>query len=127
MTERYDLFSQTKEELCHLAEALGEKPFRGKQIFSWLYNGAETFDDMTNLSKKFRNLLEGRCRMQLPVIAKKQESKDGTKKYLFPGADTFVESAYIPDRERATLCVSSHNRCKVSASVVTSPFGNVMP
>ncbi len=124
MTERYDLFSLTKEEICRLAEALGEKSFRGKQVFAWLYNGAETFDDMTNLSKNFRHVLENHCQMQLPVIAKKQESKDGTVKYAFRLRDgEIIESVVMRYHHGNTICVSTQAGCNMGCRFCASTVG----
>ena len=76
-----NLYNMTQKELCDLAVQLEEKPYRGKQIFTWLYRGVSSFDDMTDLSKAFREKLEAEACLKLPEIAIKQVSKDGTKKY----------------------------------------------
>ena len=74
----------TELEMKEFMKTIGEKPFRGSQIFSWIYKGAKTFDDMNNIPKSLRNKLEevsyiGNLNMELKLESK----KDGTKKYLF--------------------------------------------
>ncbi len=90
--------------------------FTGKQVAQWLYTGhVSSIDEMTNISKKNRQLLaEHYCVGNMPY-AEELISTDGTKKYLFPVASgKSVEAVYIPDGERATLCVSSQVGCKMN-------------
>ncbi len=108
------LFGMTLQQLTDMVLAAGLPKFNARQICDWLYkkNAAE-IDDMTNLSKAARAQLgEKYCvgrRSPLSVAI----STDGTKKYLFETANGLVETAYIPDMERATLCVSSQVGCKM--------------
>jgi len=109
------LFGKTLEELQELALELGLPKFNGKQIAQWLYQKQITsIDEMSNLSKKARELLKEKYCLGLTAHSKVQCSVDGTKKYLFPyGERKIIESAYIPEKDRATLCVSSQVGCKM--------------
>lgn len=109
------LFGKTLEELKEIALGLGLPAFTGKQLTEWIYQKEVSgFGEMTNLSKKARSLLESRYELGLYGPVDVQESVDGTKKYLFPGSPgKFIETAYIPDKNRATVCVSSQVGCKM--------------
>jgi 23S rRNA (adenine2503-C2)-methyltransferase len=109
------LFGRTLEDFLNLASALGMPSYTGKQLSEWIYrkeiNG---FGEMTNLSLKTRELLDARFELGLQEPVDVQESVDGTRKYLFPGVPgTYIETAYIPDGERATVCISSQVGCKM--------------
>ncbi|MCP4310050.1 MAG: 23S rRNA (adenine(2503)-C(2))-methyltransferase RlmN [Bacteroidetes bacterium] len=109
------LFGKNLEELQVIAEDLGLPAYTGKQLAQWLYQkSVKSIQEMTNLSKNARTLLSERYTQGLMEPVDIQESVDGTKKYLFPGTPgKFIETAYIPDRERATVCVSSQVGCKM--------------
>ena len=109
------LFGKTLEELKALSLDLGLPSFTGQQLCEWLYKKeATSFDQMTNLSKKARALLSENFDLGLQEPEDEQESIDGTKKYLFPsGVGKFIETAYIPDGKRSTVCVSSQVGCKM--------------
>ncbi len=109
------LFGKTLIELTALAVELGLPKFTGKQMAEWLYQkDISSIEDMTNLSKKARELLSSKYEFGLVDSTKVQESIDGTKKYLFPtGKGKFVETAMIPDDDRKTVCVSSQVGCKM--------------
>lgn len=124
MAEKIDLYSLTEKELCSLAESLGEKAFRGKQLFNWLYSGAESFDDMTNISKSFRLTLEETCTMKLPEIAKKQVSVDGTVKYAFRLCDgEVIESVVMSYHHGNTICLSTQAGCNMGCRFCASAIG----
>ncbi len=124
MTEKIDLYSLTEPEICSLCESLGEKSFRGKQIFSWLYGGAESLDDMTNLSKSFRNILQEHCTMTLPEIARKQVSVDGTVKYAFRLCDgEVIESVVMSYHHGMTICLSTQAGCNMGCRFCASAVG----
>jgi 23S rRNA (adenine2503-C2)-methyltransferase len=112
---REQLFGKTLEELQALSLNLGLPSYTGLQLAQWLYKKeVQSFDEMTNLSKKARALLgEGYdVGYRDPVTV--QESVDGTRKYLFPAREgKFIETAYIPERNRGTVCVSSQVGCKM--------------
>lgn len=113
--EKITLFGKTPDELKQVVGELGMKPFAAKQIAEWLYkNHARSFDEMTNISLKDRQRLNESCSIGLETFSNVQSSADGTKKYLFPTAKSrFIEAAFIPDDDRATLCVSSQVGCKM--------------
>lgn len=113
MKER--LFGKTLTEIQTLVLELGLQKFTARQITDWLYKKpVSVIDDMTNLSKKTRELLEEKYEFGLIGYTKVQESTDGTKKYLFPTIQNrFVETAMIPESDRRTVCVSSQVGCKM--------------
>ena len=110
------LIGLTSQQLKEVAEEMGLPKFTASQIAKWLYQaGATSIDEMTNISKAGRaRLSELYCVGTMPPIDC-QRSVDGTIKYLFPTENgKFVETVYIPDNERATLCVSSQVGCKMN-------------
>jgi len=109
------LFGKTLNELTALAIELGLPKFTGKQMAEWLYQkDISKIEEMTNLSKKARELLGSNYEFGLIDSTKVQESVDGTKKYLFPTVHgKFIETAMIPDDDRKTVCVSSQVGCKM--------------
>ncbi|MBE6346375.1 MAG: 23S rRNA (adenine(2503)-C(2))-methyltransferase RlmN [Lentimicrobiaceae bacterium] len=109
------LLGLSLSEIQEIVNQHGLPKFTAKQLTEWLYKKhCGSFDEMTNLSKATRQLLSENYTTGYRDFANVQESKDGTKKYLFPGGDNFIESAYIPDKDRATLCVSSQVGCKMN-------------
>ena len=114
MEEKETLLGKTPAEMQEVVEKLGLPKFTGKQLVDWIYNKrCASFDEMTNLSKSARALLEEHYQVGLHDPLKVQVSTDGTKKYLFPAGQHFVEVAFIPDKERATLCVSTQVGCQM--------------
>lgn len=114
--EKVPLLGKTLEEVQVLVRGLGMPVFTAKQIVSWLYDKKVTsIDEMTNLSLKNRELLKEHYEVGASVPVHEMRSVDGTVKYLFrtPEGD-FIESVYIPDNDRATLCVSSQVGCKMN-------------
>lgn len=108
------LLGKTLEELQEVALAVGLKKFAGKQLANWLYvKRVTSFDEMTNISLSAREQLKQSYRIGRHMPIAHVESKDGTKKYLFQVGNQYVESVYIPDAERATLCVSTQAGCKM--------------
>lgn len=101
--------------MVEIALQLGLPAYNGRQITEWLYKkGMTSFDGMSSLSKKTRDLLKQKFEVGRQPHVSVQESEDGTKKYLFPaGEGRFIETAYIPDRERATLCISTQVGCRM--------------
>ncbi|MEA3460297.1 MAG: 23S rRNA (adenine(2503)-C(2))-methyltransferase RlmN [Bacteroidota bacterium] len=112
---REHLFGKTLEELQAVSHGLGLPAFTGRQLAEWLYKKeVSSFEDMTNLSKKARAQLSENFDTGLQAPVDEQESVDGTKKYLFPALQgKYIETAYIPDGKRSTLCVSSQVGCKM--------------
>ena len=95
---------------------LGAKPFRAKQLWAWVYaHGARSFDEMSNLSRSFRDELAGHYMLSRPEVAADEHSADGTRKWLVRLDDgSEVEAVYIPEPERGTLCVSSQVGCTLN-------------
>ena len=96
----------------------GEKPFRARQIMQWLHQRyADDFDVMTDLSKKLRERLVEDASIEFPELKSEQKSKDGTIKWLFEsGAGQAVESVFIPEPARGTLCISSQVGCALDCA-----------
>ena len=116
------LLGKTLEELQAVAQEVGLPRFAGKQLAEWLYvRRATTFDEMTNISLKGREALKTHYTIGRHAPVAEAISKDGTKKYLFAidGDEAmrrearYIESVYIPDDDRATLCVSTQAGCKM--------------
>ena len=127
------LLGKTLQELQAIAQEVGLPRFAGKQLAEWIYTRrATTFDEMTNISLKGREALKERYTVGRHAPIAEAISKDGTKKYLFRisnspqgvpypiakrplsnSAASFNESVYIPDNDRATLCVSTQAGCKM--------------
>lgn len=110
-----NIFGKTKKEIQDITVNLGLKKFVGTQIAEWLYaKNVRSFEEMHNISKKAKELISEQYEIERDEFSTVQESVDGTKKYLFQVAPhQFIEAAYIPDKERATLCVSSQVGCKM--------------
>ena len=119
------LLGKTLEELQAVAQEVGLPRFAGKQLAEWIYvRRASSFDEMTNISLKGREALKARYTIGRHAPVAEAISKDGTKKYLFAitgeearrreGEEAmYIESVYIPDEDRATLCVSTQAGCKM--------------
>ncbi len=111
------LFGKTSEQLDQLVKKLNLPSFNAGQIAEWLYKKTiSSIDEMTNLSKKTRDLLKESYEFGLEPPVSVQTSIDGTKKYLFKVGSNYVESAYIPSDDRATLCISSQAGCKYACT-----------
>ena len=108
------LLGKTLQELQAIAQEVGLPRFAGKQLAEWLYvRRATTVDEMTNISLKGREALKERYTIGRHAPIAEAISKDGTKKYLFQIGEQFVESVYLPEDDRATLCVSTQAGCKM--------------
>ena len=109
------LFGKTLSELQQIVVDLGLPRFTAGQITDWLYKKQiSSIAEMSNLSKKNRELLQENFEVGLTAYTKVQISADGTKKYLFPTIQhKFIETAMIPERDRKTVCVSSQVGCKM--------------
>lgn len=121
MTEpvsRRPLVGLTLAQLKDVASECGLKPFAARQIADWIYaKRVSSIDGMTNLSLAARRVLADRYEIGLEPPVSSVKSSDGTVKYLFRGVGgRDIESVYIPDRERATICVSSQAGCKMGCS-----------
>ena len=91
----------------------GEKPFRAKQVFRWIHQrGVADFDAMTDLAKTLRDKLKAGAEVRAPAILAEHRSEDGTVKWLFDvGIGNGIETVFIPEDDRGTLCVSSQVGC----------------
>ena len=103
------------EGLAAFCQRLGEKRFRATQLFRWIHQrGAADFDAMSDLAKSLRAKLAGSARIEALPVLSEQASADGTIKWLFDvGAGNAVESVFIPEHDRGTLCISSQAGCAV--------------
>lgn len=113
--EKQVLLGKTPDELKKIAISLGLPAFTGNQVAYWLYKTpVDSFDGMTNISKQARKLFNDHFSLGISEPLKVQLSSDGTKKYLFrTKGGSFIETAYIPDERRHTLCISSQAGCKM--------------
>lgn len=108
------LLGKTLIELQAIAQEVGLPRFAGKQLAEWIYiRRATSFDEMTNISLKGREALKANYNLGRHDPVAEAVSTDGTKKYLFQVGEQFIESVYIPDNDRATLCVSTQAGCKM--------------
>ena len=106
----YDL-----EGLAAFCEGLGEKRFRATQLFRWIHQkGASSFDQMTDLAKSLREKLPASASIEGLKVVSRHDSADGTVKWLFDvGAGDVIETVFIPESDRGTLCISSQAGCAV--------------
>ena len=113
---RRNLVGLSRQELEAEMAALGEKPFRARQLWHWIYHrGVSDFAAMTTLSKAFRAKLAEHFVVARPDVSQDQQSTDGTRKWLLRFADgQEAECVFIPDEERGTLCVSSQVGCTLT-------------
>ena len=103
-------------QLTAYCAELGEKPFRAKQLQRWIHQfGASDFDEMTDLAKSLREKLKTRAYIQAPAIISDHTSTDGTRKWLVDvGNGNAVETVFIPEENRGTLCISTQAGCAVN-------------
>ena len=108
------LLGKTLAELQEVALSVGLQKFAGKQLAEWLYvRRVTSFDEMTNISLKGREALKANYTIGRHAPVKEAVSIDGTRKYLFQIGEQFVETVYIPEEDRTTLCVSTQAGCKM--------------
>lgn len=113
--QKQPLLGLTLTELQAVVKGLSMPGFAAKQIAAWLYDKKVTsIDEMTNLSLKHRELLKDIYEVGTEVPVDAMRSVDGTVKYLYKVGEHYVEAVYIPDEDRATLCVSSQVGCKMN-------------
>ena len=113
---RANLLDYDLEGLARFCERLGEKRFRAVQLFRWIHQrGASDFESMSDLAKSLREKLKTGAMVQAMPVVSQQVSADGTIKWLFDvGAGDAIETVYIPEADRGTLCVSSQAGCAVA-------------
>ena len=115
--KKVNLMNLTRAQMREFFAELGEKPFRADQLVKWIYHfGEDNFDNMTNLNKKLREKLKSVAEIKAPEVAVEQRSADGTIKWAMPVGDQQVETVYIPEADRATLCVSSQVGCALACT-----------
>lgn len=117
-THVQNLLDFDRPALAAWFRARGEKPFRAQQVLKWIHQrGVDDFDAMTNLSKALRESLKTAACIRGPQVAADQRSADGSRKWLFELHDgNRIESVYIPEPDRATLCISSQVGCALNCS-----------
>jgi 23S rRNA (adenine2503-C2)-methyltransferase len=110
---RANLLDFTLPRLTEWLAAQGEKPFRAKQVFQWIHQrGVADFDAMTDLAKGLREKLKATAEVRPPAVLSEHRSADGTVKWLFDvGVGNGIETVFIPEDDRGTLCVSSQVGC----------------
>ena len=116
---RVNLLGLPRAELeTFVAERLGAKPFRARQLMKWIYRrGASDFEAMTDLAKDFRSQLAGVAKIVVPEIVTEQRSSDGTVKWMLRMDEVQgIETVYIPEPDRGTLCISSQVGCAMDCS-----------
>ena len=120
-----DLKSMLPEELEAYFKGLGQPKFRAMQVFRWLHQGVESFDEMTNLPKDLRERLKAECVLTVPQVERKQVSKlDGTVKYLWRlGDGNCVETVLMCYKHGNTVCVSSQVGCNMGCVFCASTLG----
>jgi len=113
LTERTNLLDFTLPRLTEWFAREGEKPFRAKQVFRWIHQrGVADFDAMTDIAKSLREKLKATAQVRAPAILSEHRSEDGTVKFLFDvGVGNGIETVFIPEDDRGTLCVSSQVGC----------------
>ena len=117
-TAKVTLLGLTQAKLEAFFEELGEKRFRAGQVMKWIHHfGVDDFDDMTNVSKALREKLKARAEIRGPEVVSEDISADGTRKWVVRVASgSCVETVYIPQNGRGTLCVSSQAGCALDCS-----------
>ncbi|WNO60257.1 bifunctional tRNA (adenosine(37)-C2)-methyltransferase TrmG/ribosomal RNA large subunit methyltransferase RlmN [Rheinheimera sp. MMS21-TC3] len=121
MTEqqkKINLLDLSRSEIQQLFVDMGEKKFRADQVMKWIYHYCvDDFDQMTNINKVLREKLKSRCVISAPEVVMQQESSDGTIKFIMAvSGGQEVETVWIPEKDRRTLCVSSQVGCALNCS-----------
>ncbi len=117
-SDKVNLLDFDRAGLRAYFESLGEKPFRADQVLKWIYQQSVTdIDQMTNLAKSLREKLRVNCEIYLPDVMHSHVSADGTSKWIFKLRGTnSIETVFIPEKNRGTLCVSSQVGCALDCS-----------
>ena len=116
-TKKINLMDLTRQQMREFFAEFGEKPFRADQLVKWIYHfGEDNFDNMTNINKKLREKLKAVAEIKAPEVAVEQRSADGTIKWAMQVGEQQVETVYIPEADRATLCVSSQVGCALACT-----------
>lgn len=112
---KVNLLDLDLDRMAAFCEGLGEKRFRSVQLFRWIHQkGARSFDEMSDLARSLREKLPAVCSIDDLSVLSRQDSTDGTIKWLFDvGGGNAVETVFIPEADRGTLCISSQAGCAV--------------
>ncbi|MCL8324988.1 bifunctional tRNA (adenosine(37)-C2)-methyltransferase TrmG/ribosomal RNA large subunit methyltransferase RlmN [Providencia thailandensis] len=111
-TQKINLLDLNRKQMREFFAQMGEKPFRADQVMKWIYHYCyDDFDQMTDINKALRAKLKEVAEIRAPEVAEEQRSADGTIKWAITVGDQQVETVYIPEDDRATLCVSSQVGC----------------
>lgn len=115
---RTNLLGLTLQGMQAFFQELGEKPFRAQQVLKWIHHsGITSFAEMTNLSMSLREKLEEVAEVRPPEVVKQLDSEDGTRKWIIRvESGSLIETVFIPEGERGTLCVSSQVGCSLDCS-----------
>jgi 23S rRNA (adenine2503-C2)-methyltransferase len=118
MINKQNLFNLTQSDLNNFFAELGEKPYRTKQFMQWVYHKNQLdFSQMLNLSKGLREGLSQVATLELPAVAKQNFSLDGVVKWVIDlGQNNHIETVYIPEKDRGTLCISSQVGCSLACT-----------
>ena len=116
-SEKVNLMNMTRPQMREFLASLGEKPFRADQLMKWIYHfGEDNFDNMSNINKVLREKLKQVAEIKAPEVAVEQRSADGTIKWAMQVGEQQIETVYIPEADRATLCVSSQVGCALACT-----------
>lgn len=114
---KLNLLDMNRQQLRKFFTSMGEQPFRADQVMKWIYHYCyDDFDQMTDLNKPLRTRLKALAEIRAPEVVEEQYSFDGTIKWAIKIGDQQVETVYIPEDNRATLCVSSQVGCALQCS-----------
>ena len=124
MLEKQNLLGLTQSKFKDFFSDLSEKPFRTKQIMQWIYHqGVYNFGDMHNFSKDLRDKLGSIASLDLPEVISTNNSKDGVVKWVIKlGEDNHIETVYIPQKEKGTLCISSQVGCSLACTFCSTGY-----
>ena len=122
------LKSMTLAELGQVFKDLGQPAFRAKQVYTWLHKGVRSYDEMTNLPKSLRDLLQAQYPIHAPEVIRRQESqKDGTIKYLWRLSDgNCVETVLMRYHYGNTVCISTEVGCRMGCAFCASTLGGLV-
>ncbi len=119
---KINLLDLNRQQMREFFKDLGEKPFRADQVMKWMYHYCcDNFDEMTDINKVLRGKLKEVAEIRAPEVVEEQRSSDGTIKWAIAVGDQRVETVYIPEDDRATLCVSSQVGVRWSVNSVPPP------